>query len=202
MSEFQPLHRESRGFSRRTALKLGIVGVIGAASGAGSTALVAHLAKAPRPRYRFFTEDEAALLIEICDQIIPQDDTPGARETGAISYIDRQLCGALVRHRSAYRQGLESFRQTCKAVHGAPFESLATPGKIEALRLIESGRAPAGLWSDPSAAGFFGLVLAHTMQSFYGSPKHGGNRNYASYHMLGLDYPQVAGQNRYKGPST
>ena len=36
------------------------------------------------------------------------------------------------------------------------------------------------------------------MQGFYGSPRHGGNRNYASYRMLGLEYPPVLGQNRYR----
>ena len=35
------------------------------------------------------------------------------------------------------------------------------------------------------------------MQGFYGSPRHGGNRNYVSYKMLGLEYPRVIGQNRY-----
>jgi len=35
------------------------------------------------------------------------------------------------------------------------------------------------------------------MQGFYGSPRHGGNRNYASYKMMGLEYPRLIGQNRY-----
>jgi gluconate 2-dehydrogenase gamma chain len=34
------------------------------------------------------------------------------------------------------------------------------------------------------------------MQGFYGSPRHGGNRDYLSYRMLGIDYPQVIGRNR------
>jgi gluconate 2-dehydrogenase gamma chain len=40
-------------------------------------------------------------------------------------------------------------------------------------------------------------VLDHTRQGFYGSPRHGGNRDYASYRMLGLAYPNLIGQNRY-----
>jgi gluconate 2-dehydrogenase gamma chain len=35
------------------------------------------------------------------------------------------------------------------------------------------------------------------MQGFYGSPRHGGNRDYVSYKMMKLDYPHVIGQNRY-----
>ena len=36
-----------------------------------------------------------------------------------------------------------------------------------------------------------------TMQVFYGAPRHGGNKNFMSYKMLGLDMPVVTGQNRY-----
>jgi len=40
------------------------------------------------------------------------------------------------------------------------------------------------------------------MQGFYGNPRHGGNRDYASYRMLGLDYPQLVGQDRRGGART
>jgi len=36
------------------------------------------------------------------------------------------------------------------------------------------------------------------MQGFYGSPRHGGNKNNVSYKMMRLDYPVIIGQNRYK----
>ncbi len=182
--------------SRRTAVKLGLAGIVGVAVGAGSTALITRLGRSVPLRYHFFTDDEAALLIEICEQIIPGDDAPGATQTGAIHYIDRQLVGVFQRHQQTYRRGLESFRRTCLREYGGPFESLSVAAKIEALRAIEAGRAPADLWAEPSPPAFFNLVLAHTMQSFYGSPRHGGNRDYASYRMLGLDYPPVVGRNR------
>jgi gluconate 2-dehydrogenase gamma chain len=198
MNEPLPAPGDGPAISRRAALKLGLVGVLGAAVGAGSTAMIARLGRAARPRYRFFTDAEADLLIDICEQIIPRDDVPGATDTGAINYIDRQLCGRLSRHQGTYRRGLESFRQTCLQARGAPFGELVPAARIEALRSLELGEAPRALWGDPTAPEFFNLVLSHTMQSFYGSPRHGGNRDYASYRMLGLDYPQVVGQNRYK----
>lgn len=182
--------------SRRTALKLGIAGLVGVAVGVGSTALVTRLPRSAPRGLRFFTDEEAALLAEICEQIIPGDDTPGAKETGAIHYIDRKLCGVFKRQQQAYRRGLESFRATCLREHGGPFESLSSAAKIELLRTMESGSAPKELWDDPSPQAFFGMVLAHTMQSFYGSPRHGGNKDWASYRMLGLDYPPVVGRNR------
>ena len=179
-------------------LKLGLVGLIGVAAGAGSTAVIARLGRKVQPGYRFFTDVEAALLIDICEQIIPRDDVPGATDTGAIHYIDRQLVGVFARHQPTYRRGLESFRQTCLEIYKMPFAELSAARKYEALRAIELGAAPKALWGDPSPQAFFNLVLAHTMQSFYGSPRHGGNRDYASYRMLGLDYPPVTGRNHHR----
>ena len=197
MGAAEPAPAEGGALSRRAALKLGMVGIIGAAVGAGSTAVFARMVRTSQPRHRFFSEAEAALLAGICEQIIPSDDVPGAADTGAVEYIDRQLRGAFARHRKAYHGGLESFGRTCLKAYGKAFQDLPPAKKIDALRSIERGEAPGDLWSDPSQQDFFNMVLAHTMQGFYGSPRHGGNRGYASYRMLGLDYPQVVGQNRY-----
>lgn len=186
----------ARGVTRRTAVKIGVVALVGAAVGAGATCAIARIGRQSLARWRFLTESEASLLADICDQLIPRDDAPGAAETGAVEYIDRQLCGPYRRHSKAYRQGLDSFERTCAKAFGAPFGSLAPADRIRALSLVEKGGAPADLWGDPAQEAFFSMVLAHTMQGFYGSPRHGGNRNYASYRMLGLDYPQLVGQNR------
>ena len=192
----QPPSSSNQPVSRRTVLKLGLVGLIGAAAGAGSTAVITRLSRTVQPQYRFFTYEEAALLTDICEQLIPGDDTPGATETGAVNFIDRQLCGVLKRHQQSYRRGLGAFSQTCRQEHGMLFQDLPAAKKIAALRALELGKAPTELWGKPSPQAFFNLVLAHTMQSFYGSPRHGGNRDYASYRMLGLDYPPVVGRNR------
>jgi gluconate 2-dehydrogenase gamma chain len=189
---------EAAGVSRRTVLKLAAVGALGAAAGAGASAGITYWGRtqAPAP-YRFFSAGEARLLIAMCEQIIPRDDTPGATDAGVIYYIDRQISGPLARYQQSYRQGLASFGQTCVQVYKTPFEELAFERQTDALRLIEAGRAPKELWGDPSQQAFFGLVLDHTRQGFYGSPRHGGNRNYVSYRMLGLAYPNLLAQNRY-----
>lgn len=183
--------------SRRTALKLAAVGTLGAAVGVGASAGIARWGRTPPVPYRFFSEAEASLLIAICEQIIPRDDTPGATDVGVIYYIDRQMSGPFARHRQTYRQGLASFRQTCLQLFKAAFEELPFERQTDALRLIEAGKAPKELWPDPSQQAFFNLVLDHTRQGFYGSPRHGGNRGYASYRMLGLAYPNLIGRNTH-----
>ena len=188
---------EQGGLSRRSLLKLAAVGTLGIAAGIGTTASIAHWIRTEPAPYQFFSEAEARFLIAICEQIIPRDDAPGATDAGVIFYIDRQLATVFSRHQQTYRLGLESFRQTCRQAYKIPFEQLTFDQQTEALRLIESGKAPQELWGDRSQATFFGLVLDHTRQGFYGSPRHGGNRDYVSYRMLGLAYPNLIGQNRY-----
>jgi gluconate 2-dehydrogenase gamma chain len=186
--------------SRRTALKLAAVGVLGAAAGVGASAGLAHWGRAAPAPFRFFTGAEARLLIPICEQIIPRDDTPGATDAGVIHFIDRQICGPLARHQQSYRQGLASFRQACRQVCQADFEELSFDKQTEFLRRVEAGGTPKELWPGPSQQAFFNLVLDHTRQGFYGSPRHGGNRNYGSYQMMGLAYPNLIGRNvRDKG---
>ncbi len=187
---------EPEGVSRRTMLKLAAIGALGAAVGFGASAGIGHWRHGAPPPYLFFTESEGSLLIAICEQIIPGDDTAGATDAGVIYYIDRQISGPLARHQQSYRLGLESFRKTCLQVYKVPFEQLPFERQTEAWRLIEASNAPKELWADPAQGAFFDLVLDHTRQGFYGSPRHGGNRHYASYQMMGLAYPNLLADSR------
>ncbi len=58
------------------------------------------------------------------------------------------------------------------------------------------GKAPGALWKQLSSAEFFGYVVDHTMQGFYGDPRHGGNRDGVSWKMLNLPYPPIRGRLR------
>jgi gluconate 2-dehydrogenase gamma chain len=124
---------------------------------------------------------------------------PGATDAGVVFFLDRQLNSALARHAATYRAGLEALRQSCLTHAGAPFEKLSAAQKISFLQLVESGQAPGKDWTRSDQAGFFWLLVDHTMQGFYGSPRHGGNRDYVSYRIVGIDYPQIIGQNRPGG---
>ena len=152
-------------------------------------------------RWRFFTEAEAATASAVCEQIIPTDQNPGAISAGAPNFIDKQLVGPYKRHQHAYRAGLAGVQDTSQAMFGIGFEALKWDDQTAVLKALESGNATGRTWESQSSRAFFRLICDHTMQGFYGSPRHGGNRDYLSYKMLGIDYPQVIGQNRYKKPS-
>ena len=148
--------------------------------------------------YRFFTPEEARCIIAFSEQIIPKDGSPGATDAGVIFYIDRQLSGVFHYDQDTYRNGIKNLQAYCKGKYGKIFELLTPEEQINLLKIMESNQMNETEWPKSKAADFFNLVLSQTMQGFYGSPIHGGNKDYMSFEMLKIDYPLVIGQNRYR----
>lgn len=147
--------------------------------------------------WRFFTVGEARTLEALCGQIVPADQDPGAVQAGVVNYIDRQLMGHLKRYRKAYREGLVGVDQTSLALGGWKFRDLPPDKRATVLQALEKDEAPGEVWNRRSAQAFFNLVIEHTMQGFYGDPRHGGNRDRVSWKMLDLPYPPVRGRLQY-----
>ena len=148
--------------------------------------------------YRVFTKAEAECLIALCEQIIPADQDAGATDADVITYIDRQTYLRFPNQLPTYQKGIAALQATCQEEHGMSFEKMDASRQIETMKQLEQGKLPAAHWEDISQQSFFSLVVSRTMQGFYGSPRHGGNKDYVSYRMLRLDYPLVVGQNRYR----
>lgn len=148
--------------------------------------------------YRFFSPEEALCIIAFCEQIIPKDQSPGATDAGVIHYIDRQLSGVFHYDQEAYRNGIKNLQTYCTQKHWKPFEELIFDEQTKLLKMLESNQLTETGWSQGKPSDFFNLVRSHTMQGFYGSPIHGGNKDYMSFEMLKIDYPLVIGQNRYR----
>lgn len=148
--------------------------------------------------YYFFTPQEADCVTALCEQIIPRDQSPGAIDAGVIYYIDRQLSGVFHSHQDTYRQGIQKLQAYCKDQYSKNFETLSFDDQQKILTLMESNQMNETEWKETKPADFFNLILSHTMQGFYGSPIHGGNKDYMSFEMLRIDYPLVIGQNRYR----
>ena len=147
-----------------------------------------------RTPWRFFTLDEARALAGLSDQIIPPDQDPGASWAGVVNYIDHQLCGPFEHLQATYRVGLAGVDQSSRLIYGKVFADLESSAQIDLMHRLEGGHAPGTIWQQASSAEFFSLVIDHTMQGFYGDPRHGGNREGVSWKMLGLPYPPVRGR--------
>jgi len=149
------------------------------------------------PPWRSFTEGEAGTLAALCERLIPTDMDPGAAWAGVVNFLDIQLAGPYKKYRTTYRQGLAGVEQSSQILFGRALTQLSGAQRDDVLSAIEKGRAPGDAWRRLSSAQFFDLVLTHTMQGFYGDPRHGGNREEVSWRMLKLPYPPVRGRLRY-----
>ncbi|MCX6631926.1 MAG: gluconate 2-dehydrogenase subunit 3 family protein [Candidatus Solibacter sp.] len=139
--------------------------------------------------WRFLTAAEGRTLAAICEQIIPTDQTPGAAWAGVVNFIDRQLMGPYRRQQGAYRSGLIEMDRAAAGKFGKDFAALDGPHQTALLQSLEGG-----------AKRFFSAVIAHTMQGYYGDPRHGGNCDAVSWRMLGVPVIPIRGRNRYELP--
>ena len=159
----------------------------GALASAMGGAALATGCKAGKPaNWDFLTDAQARTLTAICDQIIPADDFPSASQAGALVYIDRQLARHYRRHRNAYRDGLEQAEEMSRKRFGKDLPDLTAPQLLDLVAAI-----------DKENAAFFALVRTHTFEGYYGTPRHGGNRDAVSWKMLGMAEPPLRGRAQY-----
>jgi gluconate 2-dehydrogenase gamma chain len=157
-----------------------------AAGALGGAALAVGCKASKQGDWEALTDEQARTLAVICDQIVPADDFPSASQAGVLNYIDRQLMRHYRRHREAYREGLEKAEALSRKRFGHGLALLAEPQKLEIVNALAAANGK-----------FFSLVRNHTMEGYYGSPRHGGNRDAVSWRMLGLAEPPVRGRAQY-----
>lgn len=199
-------------YSRRKFIKTLSIGV-------GSLLLLPRCTFGKISAWRFFTQEEGVLVDAIVEQIIPTDEWPGAKDAMVTNFIDKQLVGAYTRHQEIYRNSLSAIQIACKNAFNKKFEELAWNEQTNFLVSLEKNEIVTQVLDKSVASGnpigdadktfienwlknnFFNLIRNHTMQGFYGSPRHGGNYKFVSYRMIGLDPYPIMGQNRYKASS-
>ncbi len=155
------------------------------AAGLAGTAAGCSRSRSP---WRFFSVEEARTLESLCGHIVPEDQDPGAVRAGVAVFIDRQLTCFYKPLQLAYRQGIAAVERESAAFGGRGFAQLPPDSQLVVIRRIEQ---------NPETKSFFDLLVAHTMQGFYGDPRHGGNRGRASWKMLGVAYLPLRGRLRY-----
>ena len=171
--------------SRRTFLA-GVGGSIAAAWLAAETrdllAAGAHAARAgrqnPRPPFQFLTADQGADLEAMSAQIIPTDETPGAREAHVVYFMDQALATYAKTRRAPVTKGLKALRaRSAKMFPGAKsFAALSDAQQIAVLTALEQEKSP-----------FFGEIRGATIAGMFANPEYGGNYNKIGWKMIGFD---------------
>jgi len=134
-----------------------------------------HAAQATAPlKFEFFTPEQAVEIEAAAAQIIPSDDSPGAREARVIYFIDRALVTFESDKQALYQQGLALLRAKARRAGAARFSELSPARQIAALKQIE--KSP-----------FFQLLRGHTVLGFLTNPEYGGNHEQAGWKHIGFE---------------
>lgn len=145
---------------------------------------------------RFFTEQEAKIVVAACERIFPADESgPGATQANVMIYIDRQLAGPYGTDKYRYTQppfvesipehgyqGKENPQQIYRAgikTLGADFATIDSAKQDERLRAQEDMR-------------FFELLRDHTIEGMLCDPMHGGNAGLIGWQLIGYPGPQMS----------
>jgi gluconate 2-dehydrogenase gamma chain len=129
--------------------------------------------KSGERKFTFFTAEEANQMEAMCEQIIPSDDGPGAREAGAVYFIDYALTQTEPHLQPTFREGL---KQLAAASAPQGVGRLTSEQQIAELKKIESTE-------------FFKRAREYTIIGFLGDPKHYGNKDEVGWKYIGFENP-------------
>jgi gluconate 2-dehydrogenase gamma chain len=126
------------------------------------------------------TAAEAADVDAVAAQIVPTDGAPGAREAGAVYFIDRALATFYARLAPDYRAQLAAFQAAFREQHPAvdAFASLAPAQQIEHLKTVD--QTP-----------FFVTTRLLTLLGMFALPEYGGNRDFIGWKLIGFENHHV-----------
>lgn len=127
-------------------------------------------------KFEFFTAEQAADVEAIAAQIIPTDDTPGAREARVIYFIDRALGTFAAEDGAAFLKGLAELQSKVKQRFKKTdrFSELDSDQQIRLLKSIENSQ-------------FFELVRTLTVVGMFANAEYGGNHDQIGWKLLGFE---------------
>lgn len=158
------------------------------------------------PNARFFTDDERAFMTAVVDRLIPKDDFPSASEAGVLTFLENQLSGSYGRGdiyymkgpfqrglptqgyqeqapALLYRQAIADIEAKLKSENRKPFSQLDAKAQDQFLHDLSDGKV--GL-EHVDGKTFFDTLWQDTQLGYLGDPVHGGNRDMASWRMIGF----------------
>jgi gluconate 2-dehydrogenase gamma chain len=158
--------------------------------------------------WRFFTPEEGTMVEAIVDRLIPADElTLGGKDLGCAVFIDRQLAGQYghsgglymkgpfqpgTRQQGMqsdgtpathYRKALAALADHCKQAFGRTFAELSNAQKDAVIKDLEDDKLKL---AEGGGQDFFKQILNDTHTGFFADPVYGGNKDMASWRMIGF----------------
>lgn len=154
----------------------GVASVWFTANAADVLAAARHAVSAQR--FEVLSPADAADLEAFTAQIVPTDETPGAREARVVYFMDRALATFAKDNRPNVEKGLKELRARArKAQRGATsFAALSNDKQIAVIASMERDKHP-----------FFDDTRQATIAGMLAMPEYGGNYNKIGWKWIGFD---------------
>jgi gluconate 2-dehydrogenase gamma chain len=149
-------------------------------------------ANAKQPtKFEVLTPEQARQVEAVASQIIPTDDTPGAREAGVVHFIDRALKTFASGAVPVYEKGIVHLNElttaNCPGVKSFADASAEQQEAVLEKLVEESGNGGYRWMGAGNSSNFFETIRLHTIWGFLADPSAGGNRDYAGWKAIGRD---------------
>jgi gluconate 2-dehydrogenase gamma chain len=138
-----------------------------------------HAKAAPRnldgQPLRFFTPQQAADYEAFAEQIIPSDDTPGAKEANVLRFVDFALSEIEPQNRQDFTKALVTLNEHAKKTdpNVKSFAALSSAQQIETMKAMEK-------------TGEFRMLRFYTIVGFLSDPADGGNKDQIGWKLIGF----------------
>ncbi len=137
----------------------------------------ARLAFESQQGFRNLTPAEARTLSAFAEQIVPSDELPGAREAGAIYFIDAALGGFARPVKPMLQDAVKALDAAARQRNrkAATFADLSVAQQIRVMKGFEKRDG-------------FGLLRTLAILGVFADPKYGGNKNQAGFRILDVQH--------------
>lgn len=124
----------------------------------------------PRPELTwtpsFFSEEQARLIMQLAETILPETDSPGAKAMGVPGFIEEMISVVYPENwKVRFMSGMEAFAASCEAAAGSAFAELTADQQKEYARQIDTAVRQKKLEGDEGY--FFRQVKELTLAGYY-----------------------------------
>lgn len=119
----------------------------------------------------FLTEDQASIVAQVSEIIIPRTDTPGAKDAGVPAFVDQMLKEVYSgEDQKWFTDGLTAFNEDAKAAYDEDFAGLDEEDQTSFVKKVHDEAVEAANTTNPEPRRPFILMMKElTMLGFFTS---------------------------------
>lgn len=118
----------------------------------------------------FLNEDQASIVTQVAEIIIPRTDTPGAKDVGVPGFIDQMLNEVYSKeHQDSFIVGLKAFNEGAEEEYGEEFSDLDNEDQTAYVNKVHTAAVEADRAGEPAKQPFILMMKELTMLGFFTS---------------------------------